>query len=523
MSMAEQDSAETNFGVSLMEFKEAQLRADDAFLETLIGLWPDSCPPQDHTEVVWTFARQFMAWRDAVMAKTSNGVGLTNESAEDTVKSLTRQMTCIASLEELCGEWRAQALDIWHAHKSNQQAWAPNSLQAAIHRNTTTRLVRDARMIYILESLMITWRDRIRGHRGRSDLRILSDCRVPIAPQSFEALLEARPSSPDPPSAIPGTMRLPDFAIQMDSIPPSVLQDRRKIIQNEWTEIARRAGATGLEFVNDVDDEEVPPGIGVLFPYVERSYLFDIGIAEPKALLGCDCDSSSPACSDLGQCPCQVVLENGPAYSQGLFTFNNESEIVECNSRCTCPANCANRVAQIPRQIHVQIFKTRKRGWGARVPANLLRGQVVGMYTGLLIRREEADKLSGSRASYCFDIDINEEMDGATPEHAYSVDAYSCGNWTRFLNHSCCPNLQIISVVYETMPEDNTPYLVFVAKQDIAAYVELTFDYNPAHQEEWDSRKYKEKSKSKQDKIKKGKTPCLCGAARCRGWLPVVA
>jgi hypothetical protein len=37
--------------------------------------------------------------------------------------------------------------------------------------------------------------------------------------------------------------------------------------------IARKAGAAGLEFANDVDDEEVPPGIGVLFPYVERSYL----------------------------------------------------------------------------------------------------------------------------------------------------------------------------------------------------------------------------------------------------------
>ncbi|KAJ7918074.1 hypothetical protein B0H13DRAFT_1607763, partial [Mycena leptocephala] len=146
-------------------------------------------------------------------------------------------------------------------------------------------------------------------------------------------------------------------------------------------------------------------------------------------------------------------------------------------------------------------------------------------------RREEANKLSGGRASYCFDIDINEDPDEVLPEHAYSVDAYACGNWTRFLNHSCCPNLQIISVVYETMCEarhlpclsDNTPYLAFVATQDIPAYMELTFDYNPAHQGEWDSKKYKEKSQSKKNKIKKGKTPCLCGAAHCRGWLPVVA
>jgi 3',5'-cyclic AMP phosphodiesterase CpdA len=68
-------------------------------------------------------------------------------------------------------------------------------------------------------------------------------------------------------------------------------------------------------------------------------------------------------------------------------------------------------------------------------------------------RREEADKLSGSRASYCFDLDVNEEPDEAPPENAYSVDAYGCGmpynlcvsatetngrmlrtgNWTRFI------------------------------------------------------------------------------------------
>jgi hypothetical protein len=35
--------------------------------------------------------------------------------------------------------------------------------------------------------------------------------------------------------------------------------------------------------------------------------------------------------------------------------------------------------------------------------------------------------LSGSRASYCFDLDVNEEPDEDPPENAYSVDAYGCG------------------------------------------------------------------------------------------------
>ncbi|KAJ7937940.1 hypothetical protein B0H13DRAFT_2302409 [Mycena leptocephala] len=59
----------------------------------------------------------------------------------------------------------------------------------------------------------------------------------------------------------------------MEVVPPTVLQTRRELIQNEWNKVARQAGAAGIQFINHIDDEEVPPGIGVLFPYVERRYL----------------------------------------------------------------------------------------------------------------------------------------------------------------------------------------------------------------------------------------------------------
>ncbi|KAJ6494069.1 SET domain-containing protein, partial [Mycena vitilis] len=313
----------------------------------------------------------------------------------------------------------------------------------------------------------------------------------------------------------------------------------REIIQHEWNKIASDAGAAGIEFVNEIDDEEVPPGIGVLFPYIERSYLFDIGIPKPTTMVprGCRCRGKI-GCGNAGRCSCQATLEGGPAYNakvplrpciifmgvgfllmfQGRFTFQTDSEIIECNNSCECSHNCANRVAQFPRRIPVQVFKTEKRGWGARIPVDLKRGRVVGLYTG---RRDEADKLSGSRASYCFDLDVNEEPDEEPSENAYSVDAYGCGNWTRFINHCCNPNLQIISVVYETMPEDNMPYLALVATKNIPAYTELTFDYNPAHQTEWELKRYREKSRSKMSKGKK-QTRCLCGARECRGWLSVV-
>ncbi|KAJ7242684.1 SET domain-containing protein, partial [Mycena rebaudengoi] len=341
--------------------------------------------------------------------------------------------------------------------------------------------------------------------------------------EKIEGPQKSRESAPSLPPLQP--TRSPVFFAPLDT-PCNVLKPRREIIQDQWNKIAREAGAAGIEFVNEVDDEEVPPGIGILFPYVERSYLFDIGIAEPIALAGCECDGKS-GCNNArpGRCPCasaSSTLKNGPAYTQGLFAFTTESEIVECNSACGCSPQCNNRLAQFPRQIPAQIFKTEKRGWGARLPLDIVRGQMVGLYTGLLIRREEADKLSGSRASYCFDLDVNEDPDEETPENAYSVDAYGCGNWTRFINHSCSPNLQIITIVYDTMPEDNMPYLALVATEDIPAFTELTFDYNPAHQTEWELKRYREKTRSKKNKSKK-QTRCLCGASICRGWLSVVA
>ncbi|KAJ6570348.1 hypothetical protein B0H10DRAFT_2237912 [Mycena sp. CBHHK59/15] len=199
-----------------------------------------------------------------------------------------------------------------------------------------------------------------------------------------------------------------------------------------------------------VDDEELPPGISVLFPYLEREYFFDIRIADATPLAGCACDGMTVCADDGTVCTCQAVSDDGPTYTpEGLFTFNRDSEIVECNNVCECPPKCVNRVAQFPRRVPIQIFKTEKRGWGARVPVDLVRGRVLGLYTG---RREE-DKLSGSRASYCFDLDVNEDPGEEPPENAYSVDAFGCGNWTRFINHSCAPNLQIFSVVYDTMPE----------------------------------------------------------------------
>ncbi|KAJ7485990.1 hypothetical protein B0H11DRAFT_1133593 [Mycena galericulata] len=190
---------------------------------------------------------------------------------------------------------------------------------------------------------------------------------------------------------------------------------------------------------------------------------------------------------------------------------------------CDCEMeDCPNRVAQRPRQIHIEVFKTRRCGWGVRTTVDVEKGQVLGVYTGKLIRRAEAEQLTGLAKEYCFDLDYNEG--GASIESLYSVDALKCGNWTRFINHSCAPNVRVQPVVYDTMPAQKIAFLAFIATQFIPARTEFTFDYDPEAQRAFETARSasdgKRRSSSKSQPPRPSEaTDCVCGAELCRGWV----
>ncbi len=52
---------------------------------------------------------------------------------------------------------------------------------------------------------------------------------------------------------------------------------------------------------------------------------------------------------------------------------------------CSCGEGCPNRVAQRPRDVPIEIFKTKTCGWGARATVDVPRGKVLGIYTGYAI------------------------------------------------------------------------------------------------------------------------------------------
>ncbi|EGN99339.1 hypothetical protein SERLA73DRAFT_73872 [Serpula lacrymans var. lacrymans S7.3] len=289
----------------------------------------------------------------------------------------------------------------------------------------------------------------------------------------------------------------------------------RSSLEKAWNKVTGKAYAATVEIVNDIDDEQIPP-VGQ-FKYVENKYMYDddlkdIATADIGHFLMCDCHE----CTDASECHCQVVSDltdpSGKkifAYKEGLFTFNVPSgvEVIECNNRCNCDVfTCKNRVAQKPRDVPIEVFKTRNTGWGARAVVPVEAGKVLGIYTGTLTRREDVENLPESHMGYLFDLDCTESEDDNDTGDKYSVDSYECGNWTRFINHSCNPNLSVYAVVYDTVRGMNIPYLAFAAIKDIPARAELTINYYPAAEMDDDTL------------MQKG-SQCMCGSPGCRGWV----
>ena len=86
-------------------------------------------------------------------------------------------------------------------------------------------------------------------------------------------------------------------------------------------------------------------------------------------------------------------------------------------------------------------------------------------------------------------------------EHAHStftVDARSFGSVARFLNHSCEPNLDIVTVFVESH-DVRMPRVAFFTAEDVPKMTELCYDYG-YFEGNVDGKHRK----------------CLCGAVGCR-------
>jgi len=290
-------------------------------------------------------------------------------------------------------------------------------------------------------------------------------------------------------------------------------------------------------------NKETNDAINPKFRFIERSIVHDdVPVPEASFRVGCNCDDDKQCMYGGCQCVGEMVHDEDDdedikqtsgrrrrrlAYHtraakaellRSEFLVNRDP-IYECHEGCSCSMDCPNRVVQRGRTVPLQIFRTLDRGWGVRCPLPIRKGQFVDCYVGEVITSEEANRrreiatMAKKKEVYMFALDKYSDPDSLDPllrAEPMEVDGEFMSGPTRFINHSCDPNLAIFARVGD-LADRHIHDLAFFAIKDIPQNEELTFDYtNKGHGLEEDQH---DPSKTKD------MTKCLCGSANCRGFI----
>lgn len=294
--------------------------------------------------------------------------------------------------------------------------------------------------------------------------------------------------------------------------------------------------------MNDEDDQILNPN----FRFIDHSVTADdVPVAEDSFRTGCDCADDEECMYSTCQCLDEMAPdsdEDEDDYGQTRkkrFAYHasgakagflrsrileSGEPIYECHEGCNCSLKCPNRVVERGRTVPLQIFRTEDRGWGVRCPVNIKQGQFVDRYLGEIITSQEGDRrraestISQRKDVYLFGLDKFSDPNSLDPLLAAApleVDGEWMSGPTRFINHSCDPNMRIFARVGDHA-DKHIHDLALFALRDIPAGEELTFDYlgkpGEVDKDELDN--------DAQDPSKiKDMTKCKCGAKNCRGFL----
>ena len=188
---------------------------------------------------------------------------------------------------------------------------------------------------------------------------------------------------------------------------------------------------------NHMDEAPIPQG----FKYI-TSNMYGEGVPDPTSpevaslVCGCTCYLIGKKCGLKNQHCCPKMAGAEFPYSlAGKIRIPPGNPIYECNSRCSCPPDCINRVVQRGRKINMCIFRTPNgRGWGVKTMEPIKPNTFVTEYVGEVVTTEEAERrgelYDQEGRTYLFDLDFN------CDDNAFTIDAANYGNISHFFNHS---------------------------------------------------------------------------------------
>ncbi|CAN0862840.1 Histone-lysine N-methyltransferase, H3 lysine-9 specific SUVH3 [Linum grandiflorum] len=277
------------------------------------------------------------------------------------------------------------------------------------------------------------------------------------------------------------------------------------------------AESVPVSLVNDVDEEKGP----AYFTYLASvKYSKSFKLAQPS--LGCNCRKECRANDE--KCSCMRLNGSMSPYVLNGTLVSRKPLVYECGPSCPCIGNCKNRVSQTGLKVHLEVFKTKGRGWGLRSWDPIRAGAFICIYAGEA--SEKVKSAQNGEASdgddYVFDTtreyesfrwncepglieeDLNDRDEQYDIPFPLVISAKNVGNVARFMNHSCEPNTFWQPVVYENNNETHIN-IAFFAIRHIPPMTELTFDYGISRDGGSSSPSH-------------GRKKCLCGSSRCKGY-----
>ncbi|XP_037034583.1 probable histone-lysine N-methyltransferase set-23 [Bradysia coprophila] len=223
----------------------------------------------------------------------------------------------------------------------------------------------------------------------------------------------------------------------------------------------------------------------------------------------CNCVGTTENCRDYQTCyhgGCYSTFAGDSNTTELILNKqrNVKDLLYECNGQCSCSLNfCTNRRVQLGPRKKLKIVKaTRLSNQFALTTEQCIpEGGFICEYAGEVLTESEAlnrNVRNRDRKLKNYLICLNEypTSHGSTTSQGIQtfIDAGIKSNIGRYLNHSCDPNCEILSVRID----GPVPKLAIFARKDIFAGEELCFDYGDV--------------KSKLSDMQQ----CLCGTSKCR-------
>lgn len=135
-----------------------------------------------------------------------------------------------------------------------------------------------------------------------------------------------------------------------------------------------------------------------------------------------------------------------------VLNSNRRSKDVlfECTEHCSCSENCDNRLVQFGPRNHLQVEEIGVKKLGLVTTEVIPAGGFICEYAGEVLTKSEAirrSELNDIQNNMNYIICMNENSITSTTDRLQTyIDPSKRGNIGRYLNHSCDPNCEILSV-----------------------------------------------------------------------------